>query len=91
MADPYSLVFSTVSDPGEKATVVTPSDIADLLVTPKSLYIGTGGAIAMIGDNEDPSALPVVWRNVPDGAILPFRPRRIMATGTTATDIIAIY
>lgn len=90
MADPYGAVFSSVSDPGERASAITPNDAADLSETPKAIYVGTGGDIAMIGDNEAVGALPVVWRNVPAGAIVPFRPRRIMATGTTATDMLAI-
>ncbi|MDP1026406.1 hypothetical protein Q5H91_04210 [Sphingomonas sp. KR1UV-12] len=90
MADPFNGVFSGVSDPGERASVVVPSDTTDLTETPKSIYVGTGGDIAMIGDNEATGAAPVIWRNVPSGACLPFRPRRIRATGTTASDIVAI-
>lgn len=91
MVDPFGGVFSSVSDPGERAAAVIPSNTADLLETPKAIYVGTGGDIAMIGDNEADGAVAVVWRNVPDGAIVPFRPRRIMATGTTASAMIAIY
>ncbi|KQU53218.1 hypothetical protein ASG67_10440 [Sphingomonas sp. Leaf339] len=91
MPDPFAGVFSGVSDPGERAAAITPSDTADLPETPKSLYVGTGGDIAMIGDNEPSGSVPVIWRNVPAGAIVPFRPRRIRATDTTAADIVAIY
>lgn len=90
MVDPFNGVFSGVSDPGERAVAVMPSNTADLPETPKSLYVGVGGDIAMIGDNEATGATPVVWRNVPAGACLPFRPRRIMATDTTAGAIVAI-
>ncbi|MCU6454362.1 hypothetical protein LPN01_09745 [Sphingomonas sp. A2-49] len=91
MVDRYGEVFSSVSDPGERAKAVAPSDTVDLTETPKALYVGTGGDIAMIGDNEATGAAAVVWRNVPAGAIVPFRPRRVLATGTTAADMLAIY
>ncbi|WP_288935042.1 hypothetical protein [uncultured Sphingomonas sp.] len=90
MTDAYSSASSSVSDPGERAAIIVPSDTVDLLETPKAIYVGTGGDIAMIGDNEAIGAPPVVWRNVPPGAVVPFRPRRVMATGTTASDMIAI-
>jgi len=32
-----------------------------------------------------------VWKNVPSGAILPFRAQYVRATGTTAADILALY
>lgn len=91
MVDPFGGVFSSVSDPGERAAAIIPSNTADLLETPKAIYVGTGGDIAMIGDNEAPGAAAVVWKNVPSGAVVPFRPRRIMVTGTTAADMLGIY
>lgn len=91
MVDPFATIFSTVSDPGERVGEVVPSNTTDLAETPKALYVGSGGDIAMIGDNEAPGTAATVWRNVPAGAIVPFRPRRVVATGTTAADILAIY
>ncbi len=32
-----------------------------------------------------------VWKNVPAGAILPFRAQYVRATGTSAADILALY
>jgi hypothetical protein len=32
----------------------------------------------------------VTFRNVPDGAVLPFRAEFVRATGTSATDIVAL-
>ena len=32
-----------------------------------------------------------VWKNVAGGAILPFRAQYVRATGTTATDMLALY
>jgi hypothetical protein len=37
------------------------------------------------------SGQPAVFRNVPAGAILPIRARRILSDGTTAGDIVALW
>jgi hypothetical protein len=49
--------------------------------------VGNGGdiAVTMRGGDE------VTFANVADGVILPIRVLRVKATGTTATDILAIY
>lgn len=91
MADLYATVFSGVSDPGRRATPIVTSDAVDLADVPKGIYVGTGGDIAMIGVDAPAGAAGVVWKNVPSGALIPFRPRRILATGTTAADMLAVH
>jgi len=90
MEDHYRNVFSGVGDPGTGAAAIAPNDDVDLSEAPKGLYVGEGGDIAMIGLADPPGASGIIWRNVPSGALLPFRPRRVLATGTTAGDLIAI-
>ena len=58
---------------------------------PKAIYVGTGGDIAMIGMDAPANATGVIWRNVPSSALIPARPRRILATNTSAADIVACY
>lgn len=70
---------------------MVPSDTNDLADVPKGIYVGTGGAIAMIGVNAPTDATGVTWKNVPSGALIPFRARRVLATGTTAADMLALY
>lgn len=91
MADPFQSAFSSVSDPGTRATTIVPSDTTDLADVPKGVYVGTGGDITMIGVGAPAAAPGVVWKNVPSGALIPFRPRRILATGTTAADMLAVH
>lgn len=76
---------------GSDSVAVTPDDIKDLPAIPEALYIGTGGHLKMAGATSHPSSAGTIWKNVPSGSLLPFRARRIFATGTTATDIVAIY
>lgn len=87
-ADPYGSFGDTVSSPANRAVAVTPSDTVALADIPKALYVGTGGAIVMRGKSDTADR---TWKNVPSGALLPFRAEYILATGTTAADILALY
>jgi hypothetical protein len=88
MADPFTSVADSATAPARLAVPVVPSDTLALPDIPKALFVGTGGAIAMrgIGGGADQ-----VWKNVQDGSILPFRAQYVRATGTTASDILALY
>jgi hypothetical protein len=88
MADPFTRVADTATAPARLAVPVIPSDTLALADIPKALFVGTGGAIAMrgVGGGSDQ-----VWKNVQDGSILPFRAQYVRATGTTASDILALY
>lgn len=69
------------------ASAVTKSDTTVLPGVTQGLYVGTTGnvAVTMIsGDN-------VTFPNVPAGAILPVRVSKVLSTGTTASDIVALY
>ncbi len=90
MEDYYQGTFDEVDDPGTVATEIVPDDDVDLAVVPKGIYVGTGGDIAMIGARQPSGSAAVIWRNIPSGALIPFRPRRILASGTTASDLIAV-
>lgn len=83
-------LYSAASAPSTHAKTVTPSDTTDLTEIPKAIYVGTGGDVAVIGANAPVGATGITFKNVPDGAILPFRPRRILATGTTAGNMLAL-
>jgi len=88
MSDGFSGVVDSVGAPARRAAAVTPSDDTPLAEVPKALFVGTGGAIAMRGVGGGGDA---VWKNVGDGTVLPFRAEYVLATGTTAADILALY
>jgi hypothetical protein len=75
-----------LDSPGERHTTVTPSDDDDLSPRPRALYVGTGGDLA----TRDKDGTVCVWKNVPSGALIPFRAMRVMGSGTLASDILAI-
>lgn len=68
---------------------VTPSDTVDL---PRGaaggVWVGGAGDVAVL---MGASAAPVVFAAVPAGTWLPIAARRINATGTTATGLVAFY
>jgi type 1 fimbria pilin len=88
MADNFSTLGDSPSAPSTYALAVTPHDSNALTDIPKALFVGTGGNIMMRGKN---GAADQLWKNVPSGAILPFRAQYIRATGTTAADLLALY
>lgn len=87
----------TYLDQGYNAQSVTPSNTTDLSLaggtfsnpqtTGALLFVGTGGNIqvTMVGGQT------VVFNNIADGTFLPIQVKRVWATNTTATDIVAIF
>jgi|TARA_R100000951_G_scaffold49409_1_gene41745 hypothetical protein len=76
------------------ASAVTPTDTfsAATKVDGAALYIGTGGNVAVVMKNiEGTTGNAIVFKNVPDGTFLPAIVDYVIATGTTATDIVAVY
>lgn len=80
-------VIGELEAPAKSAAVVTPDDSNDLAFTPRSLYIGVSGDVAvhMFGQTS-----AIVFKAVPVG-ILPICPDRVLVTGTTASSIIALW
>ena len=74
------------SNPADGAAAVTPNDSADLSFVARALYIGGTGNIKIDTPNGD----TVTFNSVPVG-IFPVRANRVYSTGTTATNIVALY
>ena len=90
MADKFGGYADAVGAPSRHVTPLTPSDSADLIDTPKGIYVGTGGDVKLIAVDAPAAAPGVTFKNVPSGALLPVRARRVMATGTTASDMLVM-
>jgi len=91
--------FFNQPDFGTEATVILPTDIITAQTNRNSscLYVGTAGDVAVImqskfGPNgEYPVILDAItFKNVPAGSILPIIVDFVVATGTTASDLIAL-
>lgn len=70
---------------GTSAAAVTPSDTAAF--PPSVIYVGGTGAVAVVPADGRGS---VVFAGVPAGAQLPVLATQVLATGTTATNIVRI-
>lgn len=65
---------------------VTPSDSAVLTRT-RGLYVGTTGNVAV----KSLRGTTCIFTAVPAGLILPIRCTQVLSTGTTASNIVALY
>lgn len=87
---PASDRFPGVEDllsPACHATEVIPSDTAALPFVSKRLWIGGAGNVTLI----TLSGQTIEYANVAAGTYLQVRAQQVMATGTTATNIISEY
>lgn len=76
---------------GSQYAAVTPSDTADLPDGPcGALYIGVSGDVCLVSPEAPTTDQGVVFKSVPIGP-LPIGARRVRSTGTTATNIVAVY
>lgn len=75
-----------IGDQAANAANVTPSDSVDLSPLAKALYIGGGGTVrvTMVGGQ-------TVDFLTHEGQLLPILVRRVHATETTATGIVALW
>lgn len=72
--------------PAFKLTAVTPSNSTELTGV-RALWIGGAGDVAVIAVNDTVA----VTFTVPSGTMLPIFAKKVMATGTSATNIVALY
>lgn len=75
------------TEPADKAKAVTTSNTANLSPNARALYVGVAGDVKV---DVPGSATAVTFVGVAAGTILPVQVQRVYATGTTATNIIAL-
>ena len=71
--------------PATNAVAITPNDSTDVPIMHRAIYVGVEGDVVI----QDQSGTQVTFKSVQ--GVLPIRPKRVLATGTTATDIIGLY
>lgn len=72
----------------DHAAAVTPSNTADLPQPAYALYVGGAGNITLDTVGGQTS---VLFTAVPVGTVLALAVKRVRATGTTATALVALY
>lgn len=66
--------------------VIPPSDTVNLTKRCRAVYVGGAGNIVAVDD----AGTAVTFSAVPAGTVLPIEAKRINATGTTATLLVAL-
>jgi len=86
MTDMFRTHARTLTSPPEHAAAITPADQPLAHVT-RAVYVGTGGdlAVKMAG------GAVVTLANVASGSLLPIRVERVLASGTTASQILGLW
>ena len=75
--------FSPVSH----ASAVTPHNTTELEYVTRAVYVGGGGDVKVTMQDSG----EVIFVAVPTGTTLPIRVKKVFATGTDATDIVALW
>lgn len=87
MTDTFKTFARSLTSPPENAHPIVPDDGADLPHVTRALYVGGAGDVAarLMGGRE------AVFRNLPAGSLIPIRINRVLAAGTTATDLVGLW
>lgn len=86
--DDFSTFRTALESPYDHAAAITTSDTTDLSDVTRAIYVG-GGAPGNITCTIN--GVDVVFKLVPVGTVLQVRTSRVKATGTTATDLVALW
>lgn len=85
--DTFGSATDSLIAPARNCFSITPNDTAALAVTPKAIYVGTGGTLVVRAID---SASDVTFANVGNGSILDIRVIAVRSTGTTASNLVGL-
>lgn len=88
-ADQSAQTSASAGSQARGAFAITPDNANDLTTYAKALYIGGTGDVAFIPVNQVADTPVVILKAHPVG-YAPIQARRIMSTGTTATNIVGL-
>lgn len=93
MSDRLSTTFQNgdFTVPAERMAAVTPHDTTKFTYFTRGLYVGVTGNVSVNAYNEAGTLAACIFTNVPGGSILPITCDRVNSTGTTATNIVALW
>ena len=77
--------MSSLATPARKIEAITPSDSAELNPPARGLFIGVQGNVAVLAEDDTVSVVLVDAVGV-----LPISVKKVLATNTTATSIVAL-
>lgn len=77
----------TLTSPPVGGQSVTPSDSTDLSHVSRGIYIAVAGHLSVVME----SGVTLNFDNLAPGVVHAMRVRRVRATGTTATGVVALW
>ena len=83
----YSSDWPGITAPAAHAVAVTPNDGTDLTYPARALYVGGAGDVVVIMHGGETTT----FKAVQVGTVLPLIVTRVKSTGTTATNIVALW
>ena len=86
MKDTFSGFTHGLTAPLRGGFDITPDDTSELSEVTRAVYVGQGGDMAI----ELSGGGSVVLKGLKPGVIYPLRLARVLATGTTATDLVGM-
>ena len=86
MADKFQYRNAELHSPGDVFYSIVPSDTIEIPLRPRAIVVGTSGNLAVV----DGLGVTTIIPNLVAGIFHPIRPVRILATGTTASNIVGI-
>ncbi|MGB7243560.1 MAG: hypothetical protein WBC93_15930 [Sulfitobacter sp.] len=87
MADKWAGTSTGITGPARGGAAVTPNDSADLPTSARGIYVGGAGNVALVTTDGD----TLTFAGAAAGATLPICTARVLATGTTATNLLALW
>jgi hypothetical protein len=86
LSDTFSDFPVTPSSPPDDGFSITPSDDTDLTIATRGIYVGVSGDLKVI----TLKGTTLTFVGLAAGIIHPLRVKRVVSTGTSATDIIGV-
>lgn len=89
MSDQFKDHMAGLTSPAQSGRHVTPSDTATLAEYSRALFVGGAGSLSVELVGNPGSAITL--SQVQPGMVYPLRVSKVLATGTSATNIIAFW
>lgn len=86
MKDEFAELKTGLTSPAREAALITPDDTADLSAPSRAIFVGQSGNLAV----QMVSGQTVTFANLQAGMVYPLRVARVLATGTTASDVLSL-
>lgn len=86
--DTYKYQAGNILSGSKSFEAITPDDATQLTRLPRAIYIGGAGDLIVQGQDD---TTDTTFVGLSAGQVLDIRPKFVKATGTTATNIVALY